>query len=165
MDAIFHRRSIRRFTSEAVSEEDLDKIIRAGMAAPTACNDKPWEFYIITNQDMKELISDVDKYAGCAQLAPVDIVLCYRSQEGKAPEYAQINMAIVAENMMIEADSLGLGTVFLGCAPEEERMSYLKRLLNLPEGVEAFGIMPVGHPANQPKAVDKYDGSRIHRID
>lgn len=164
MDSIFHRRSIRRFTDEEVSPQDIDKIIRAGMAAPTACNDKQWEFYIVRNPQIKELLSEADKYAGCAQLAPVVLVLCYREATGMAPEYSQINMAIVAENMMLEADSLNLGSVFLGIAPDAQRMAYVSKVLELPAGVAPFVLMPVGHPASEPKPVDKYDASRIHEV-
>lgn len=165
MDSIFHRRSIRRFTDQPVSEEQIMQIIKAGMAAPTACNDKQWVFYAITNPDMKELISESSKYAGCARLAPVDLVLCYQKETGFAPEYTDINMAIVAENMLLEADQMELGGVFLGVAPEKDRMAALHKILDLPENEEAFCIMPIGYPAEpRPKDVDKTDTSRVHFI-
>lgn len=165
MNSIFHRRSIRRYTSESVSQEDIDQIIKAGMAAPTACNDKQWEFYIVRNPEIKELLAESSKYAGCAQLAPVVIVPCYHVNTGMAPEYTDINMAIVCENMWLEADSLNLGAVMLGIAPEKERMAAVAKILDLPADIQPFALMPVGHPASQPREMNKFDASRIHYVD
>lgn len=164
MDSIFHRRSVRRFTAEPVTEQEISQILKAAMAAPTACNDRQYQFYVVTNEAVKKQLSACSPYAGCAAGAPVVIVPCFEEGKGSAPEYAEINMAIVCENLMLEADSLGLGSVFLGIDPESDRMDKVREVLGLPAGLQPFAIIPVGHPAAAPKPVDRFDPDRIHYI-
>ncbi len=82
-----------------------------------------------------------------------------------APEYAQIDMAICCENLMLEADNLGLGTVLLGIAPEEDRMKKVKEILELPNGVECFGLIPMGYPKMKLPEKNTFDEARVHYVD
>ncbi len=163
MDSIFHRRSIRQYTDEPVSEDQIEQILKAGMAAPSAVNGRPWEFYVVTNEDMKQKLAEVSPYAGSAALAPVVIVPVYHV-DCAAPEYAQIDMGICIENMMLMADELGLGSVCLGIAPEKDRMEKVKALLALPEKEECFALLPVGHPMGEPRHRETWDPKRVHFI-
>ena len=99
MDSIFHRISVRRYEDKQVEKEKLMQILRAGMQAPSACNQQPWEFYVVTNPEKIKALSKATPYAGCAANAPVVIVPVYRKEGLIAPDFAQIDLSIAQENM------------------------------------------------------------------
>ena len=119
MDSIFHRISVRRYEDKQVEKEKLMQILRAGMQAPSACNQQPWEFYVVTNPEKIKALSKATPYAGCAANAPVVIVPVYRKEGLIAPDFAQIDLSIAQENMWLETDAQGLGGVWIGIAPME----------------------------------------------
>ena len=108
MDSIFHRISVRRYEDKQVEKEKLMQILRAGMQAPSACNQQPWEFYVVTNPEKIKALSKATPYAGCAANAPVVIVPVYRKEGLMAPDFAQIDLSIAQENMWLETDAQGL---------------------------------------------------------
>ena len=161
MNSIFHRVSIRKFQDKPVEPEKIETLLRAAMAAPSARNQQPWEFYVVTNKDLIQKLSTVSPYAGCAKDAPVLIVSAYR-EDAISPAYAQIDLSIANENIWLEADALSLGGVWLGIAPVEERMKAVKEVLQLPAEHHAFAIFALGYPAESKPQQDRYDVSRIH---
>ena len=163
MKAIFERVSIRRYEERPVEEEKLEALLRAAMAAPSAGNQQPWEFYVIRDRQMLEKLSKVSPYAGCTAKAPLAIVSAYREKLW-APSYAQIDMSIAMENLWLACGEQGLGGVWLGIAPVEERMKAVETILNIPEGLRAFAIFPLGYPAEERKQQNRFDESRIHFI-
>ena len=165
MNEIFHRVSIRKYEDKSVEKEKILQILKAGMQAPSAGNQQPWEFYVVTNQEKIRELSKVSPYAGCAAGAPVLIVPVYRKEGLWVPQYAQIDMSIAQENIWLETDSLGLGGVWLGIAPERDRMDKVAEILDLPDNVEAFSIFVLGYPAEERKQQDRYDESRIHFVE
>ena len=98
MDSIFHRVSIRKFQDKPVEPEKIEKLLRAAMAAPSAGNQQPWEFYVVTNRDLIQKLATTSPYTGCAKNAPVLIVSAYR-EDVIFPMYAQIDLSIVNENL------------------------------------------------------------------
>lgn len=163
MNSIFHRVSIRKFQDKPVEPEIIETLLRAAMAAPSARNQQPWEFYVVTNKDLIQKLSTVSPYAGCAKDAPVLIVSAYR-EDAISPAYAQIDLSIANENIWLEADALSLGGVWLGIAPVEERMKAVKEVLQLPAEHHAFAIFALGYPAESKPQQDRYDVSRIHYV-
>ena len=145
-----------------MEQEKLTKILRAGMQAPSAGNQQPWEFYVVTNPEKIVALSKCHRFAGCAAKAPVLIVPVYRKEGLWLPQYAQIDMAIAQENMWLETDALGLGGVWLGIAPEQERMDKVAAILSLPDNLAAFSIFALGYPAKQGAQQDRFDPARIH---
>ena len=164
MNAIFNRVSVRQFEDKEVPNGLIVKILRAAMAAPSAVNQQPWEFYVTTDKELISKLSQVTPYATPAKNAPVVIIPCYRTNNLAVPEMAQIDMAIAAENILLEAEELGLGAVMLGIAPFEDRMKAVEKILNLPENFRAFTIIPVGYPKNKHSQEDRYEPSKIHII-
>lgn len=164
MDAIFTRTSVRQFEDKEVEAEKIDRILEAAMAAPSAVNQQPWEFYVVTNKAKLQELSATSPYAKPAANAPAAIVVCYRTQELIAPEYAQIDCAIATENIWLELEELGLGGVMMGIAPEKERMTAVAKVLNLPERLAAFTIIPFGYPKNKHAQQDRYDERRVHFV-
>ncbi|MDO4978021.1 MAG: nitroreductase family protein [Eubacteriales bacterium] len=163
MNAIFHRVSIRKYQNKPVEEEKIEKMLRAAMAAPSACNQQPWEYYVVTNKEMIEKLSKVSPYSGCAKDAPLVFVPCYRSGL-IAPSYADIDMSASVENLLLQADSLGLGAVWMGISPQEERMKDVKEVLGIREDLSAFALVPCGYPAEERPQEDRYDIERIHFV-
>ena len=163
MKEIFERVSIRKYTDQPVEDEIILAILRAAMAAPSAGNQQPWEFYVVRDRSKLEELSRVSPYAGCTKTAPVAIVSVYREKLW-APAYAQIDMSIAMENLWLACGEQGLGGVWLGIAPVEERMKAVETILNIPERLRAFAIFPLGYPAEERKQQDRFDESRIHFI-
>ena len=164
MKEIFERVSIRKFTTQPVEKEKIIAILRAAMAAPSAGNQQPWEFYVVGDRRMLEALSQVSPYAGCTKTAPAAIVSVYREKLW-APAYAQIDMSIAMENLWLACGEQGLGGVWLGIAPIEERMEAVEKILCLPEGLRAFAVFPLGYPAESRKQQNRFDENRIHFID
>lgn len=163
MDSIFHRTSIRKFTDQEVEPEKVEMLMRAAMAAPSAGNQQPWSFYVVTNRETIEKLSGCSPYAGCAKGAPMVIAGCYGGTL-RFPEYAQIDMSACTENLLLEADILGLGTVWLGIAPLQERMEAVKTVLELLEGIECFALIACGYPAEEKVQQDRYDERRVRWV-
>ena len=163
MKEIFERVSIRKYTDRAVEDEKILAILRAAMAAPSAGNQQPWEFFVVRDRNKLEELSRVSPYAGCAKAAPIAIVSAYREKLW-APAYAQIDMSIAMENLWLACGEQGLGGVWLGIAPVEERMRAVEDIVGIPEGLRAFAIFPLGYPAEERKQQDRFDESRIHYV-
>ena len=162
MADLFHRVSIRKFKDEAVSNEDIGYILEAAMAAPSAKNQQPWEFYVVTDKEKILELSKATPYSGCAAGAPAVIVPVYRKEGLPVQDMAQIDMSIAQENIWLETDALGLGGVWIGIAPFEDRMALVHDILKLPENVEVFSLFALGYPAESRKQQDRFDESRIH---
>ena len=163
MKEIFTRVSIRKYQPKPVEPEKITAILRAAMAAPSAGNQQPWEFYVITNPELIAQLSTVSPYSGCAKGAPVVIVSAYREKLW-APMYAEIDMSIAMENLWLACEEQGLGGVWMGIAPQPERMEAVEQLVGIPEGLRAFAIFPLGYPAEERQQQDRFDESRIHYI-
>ena len=161
MENFFTRVSIRKFASHPVEKEKLESILRAAMAAPSAGNQQPWEFYIVTDPTTLEKLSKVSPYAGCAKNAPMAIVSAYREALW-APEFAQIDMSIAMEHLWLACSEQGLGGVWLGIAPIEERMQAVEQIVGIPEGQRAFAVFPIGYPTETRRQQERFDENRIH---
>ena len=163
MENIFHRISVRKYENKEVEPEKIEQILRAAMAAPSAANQQPWEFYVVTDRETLSALAGTSPYAGCCKDAPAAIVSCCR-RNCQLPDYADIDMSIAMENLWIETDAQGLGGVWLGIAPLEDRMTAVEKVMNLPPHLRAFGIFPLGYPAEARPQQDRFDSSRIHYI-
>lgn len=163
MNCIFHRTSIRKYQDKTVEQEKIETMLRAAMAAPSACNQQPWEYYVVINRDTLEQLAECSPYAGCTRLAPLAFVACYR-KELIAPDYANIDMSASVENLLLEADALGLGAVWLGIAPIRERMNAVAKVLRISGDIEAFAIIPCGYPAEEKQQENRYEEERVRYI-
>ena len=163
MNSIYHRVSIRKFQDRPVEEEKIREVLRAAMQAPSAANQQPWEFYVVTDREKIRELGASTPYASPAVNAPAVIVPVYR-KDCRIQAYAEIDLSIAVENMWLETDALGLGGVWLGIAPLEERMTAVEKLLGIPEGLRVFALFPIGYPAEERPQQDRFDESRIHYI-
>ena len=163
MKELFERVSIRRYEDRPVEPEKIEALLRAAMAAPSAGNQQPWEFYVIRDREMLERLAGVTPYSGCAGRAPAAIVSAYREKLW-APSYAQIDLSIAMENLWLACAGQGLGGVWLGIAPIEGRMRAVEEIVGIPAGQRAFAIFPLGYPAESRKQQDRWDPERVHWV-
>ena len=165
MNSIFHRISVRKYEDKPVEKEKIMQILKAGMQAPSACNQQPWEFYVVTDKKKIEALSKMTSYTGCAAKAPVVLVSAYRLEGLVAPAFAQIDMSIAQENIWLETDALGLGGVWIGIAPMQDRMNLVHEILNLPKNLEVFSLFALGYPAEIREQQNRFDETRIHFVE
>lgn len=164
MNAIFTRTSVRSYEERPVEDEKIEKILRAAMAAPSAVNQQPWEFYVVTDKKVLAELSHVSQYTSMVEKAPAAIVLCSRKENIIIPELVDVDMAIATENVLLEIEHLGLGGVMLGVAPFSDRMEKVAKAINLPDDLQAFTVVPFGYPAKKNSQQDRYDEHRVHYV-
>ncbi|MBQ8995043.1 MAG: nitroreductase family protein [Oscillospiraceae bacterium] len=165
MKEIFERVSIRKYKDMPLEKEKIEQILKAAMAAPSAGNQQPWEFYVVTNREKIQELSETHRYSSCAANAPVVLVPVYKTTEIWLPDYAPVDLAIACENILLEITALGLGGVWLGIYPQMERVEKVDKILNLEEGKHAFALIPFGYPAESREQQDRFDENRIHYLD
>ena len=162
-DPVLSRRSIRKYTSEPVPDDVVERLLRAAMAAPSAGNQQPWQFVVIRDRATLTAITEVHPYSTMLPGAPAVILVCGDAASCKWPQMWEQDCAAATENLLIEAEVLGLGAVWLGVHPLEERVRGIRALLGIPESVVPFAIVPLGHPAESKPPSDRYDAARVHR--
>lgn len=165
MDAlttIFSRRSIRLYTAKSVSREMVNEILRAAMSAPSAGNERPWHFIVLTDRTVLDAIPKFHPYSAMLKHAQAAILVCGDMMLEKHKGYWTLDCAAATENMLLAAHAKGLGAVWCGVYPTEDRVANLKSLLNLPEHIVPFSLVPLGFPAEEKQAPDRFDGSRVH---
>lgn len=162
MQTIFNRASVRSFDGRKVEAEKVELLMKAAMAAPSACNQQPWEFVVVTDPEILGRLSECSPYAGCLREAPLGIAVCMRTEGLRAPDYAQIDASAATENILLEAVHLGLGAVWLGIAPGPERMEAVRQVIGAPETIQPFGLVACGYPDKPVVPADRYDPSRVH---
>ena len=164
MNEIFKRTSIRKFEDRPVESQKIKQILKAAMAAPSAGNQQPWEFFVVTDKEKIQKLSACSPYAGCSAKAPVVIVPCYRTSGLRFPEYDTIDLAIATENILLEITSLGLGGVWLAVVPIKDRIEKVDAVLGIGKDIHAFALVALGYPAEDKAQQDRFDESRIHYI-
>jgi nitroreductase len=162
MDAILKRRSIRKYTGEPVPENALKDLLEAAMAAPSAGNEQPWHFIIIKDRAILDQIPRVHPYSRMIKQTPVAILVCGDLNLAAHGEMWVQDCAAATENLLIAVQARGLGAVWLGVYPREERMDGLRKLLGIPENVVPFSLIPVGYPAERKPPASRYKESRVH---
>jgi len=160
------RRSIRSYTDEAVSREDIDRLLHAAMSGPSACNTRPWEFYCVTNPDKVAALYGATRYSKIK--APLAIVVCGNTHKALpmqlAPYWIQ-DCSAAAENILLQAVELELGTVWCGIHPQKTNEKHVREILDLPEHIIPLGLIWVGHPAETQPPRDQYDEKKVHFVE
>ncbi len=165
VDNLFARRSIRQYTDEAVSDEEIRVLLEAAMAAPSAGNRKPWHFVVVTDAQLREQIAASHPHAGMVRQAPVCIVPCGQpslSFEDRSDFWIQ-DLSAATENILLAATALGLGSVWCGVHPVQERVREAREILGIPEDVIALCYIAIGHPAEEKEPRTQYDEERVRR--
>ena len=146
MEIIKKRRSIREYSEKEISDKDINKIIEAGISAPSAKNQQPWEFIVIKDKNTLNKLSE--KASPLYAKSNVTIILCMRNYDLKNPTRTAQDMSACMQNMMLEATYLGIGSCWIGTYPDPERMNVLIEELNIPSTVTPFCGLVLGYPLN-----------------
>ena len=162
-DAIMNRRSIRKYTDEPVTDEQITKILESAMMAPSAGNGQPWQFVVVRDKHTQAEIKKINQYAQMAERAPVGILVCGDLSLEKFAGYWVQDCSAAVQNILLAVHALGLGAVWTGITPMEDRIAGFKKLFGLPEQVIPLGYIPIGHPDQQPKSESRYKAERVHQ--
>lgn len=162
MEAILSRRSIRRYTEQAVSDETIQELLAAAMSAPSAGNEQPWHFVVIKDRDILNEIPNLHPHSGMLKDAPVAILVCGDLDLQKYEGFWVQDCSAATQNLLVAAQAKGLGGVWLGVYPSEDLVVGLRKMLNMPDNVVPFSLISIGYPAEQKPPADRYDASRVH---
>lgn len=163
MSLIFKRASVRSFKDEKVSDELIENLLKAGMQAPSACNAQPWEFIVVSDEKDKVAISEMHRFAAPARAASHLIVTLGNLNASKVHGMIEQDLGACNENILLQATHEGLGAVWLGFHPIEDRTLKLKEYLNIPDYCIPFSVICVGWPERESEVKLRYDKSKVHR--
>jgi len=164
MNTIFNRRSVRQFKDQKVESDKIESLLRAAMQAPSAINQQPWEFLVVTNKESLVQLSKMSPYSAMVEKAPLAIIVLTNTSIMKAPQLWQQDAAAATENILLQAVDLDLGAVWLGVGTIKEREDYIKKMFDLPENITPFNVMAIGYSTyeNANKFIDRYDEKKVH---
>jgi nitroreductase len=160
IQTIFFRRSIRKYTNEPVSEADIQTLLEAAMAAPSASNNKPWHFVVVTQRETLDALADAHPHGKMLAQAPLCIAVC---GDPDLSRYWEQDCSAATENLLLAATALGLGAVWLGVHPREDRITAVRQVLGIPDDVSPLNLISIGHPAEEKEPRTQYDEARVHR--
>jgi len=156
------RRSIRRYTERPVETEKVQALLVSAMAAPSAGNQQPWRFVVVTDRVLRERIAETSPYAKMLPEAPLAIVICGETKDLRHPVMWQQDCAAATQNMLLAAHANGLGAVWLGFYPHTERSEPLADLLRLPDSVLPMAVVAIGYPAEHKDPAARYEPAFVH---
>lgn len=162
-EALFTRRSIRKYTEEDVSDADVELLLKAAMLAPSAMNERPWHFVVVRDAAVRAALSEATPYVKMAAHAPVVFVVCGDLDDDKAGGRWVQDCSAAIENLLIAARGKNIGTVWCALHPDAERVATVRRILGIPERVVPLGLVCAGHPAQPFAEADRFMPERIHR--
>jgi nitroreductase len=162
LQALLTRRSVRHFTPQPVEPDQVETMLRAAMHAPSACNQQPWHFIVVTARERLDAIAEVHPFAKMLKQAPLAVIVCADVTLETCPGNWAVDCSAATENLLLAAHALGLGGVWVGIHPVEERVSTIRRLMSLPSYVMPLCLAAIGHPAEPLPVVDRYKPERIH---
>lgn len=162
-DIIKERRSIRSFKDEDVSDEEIYELLEAAMLAPSAGNEQPWHFIIVDDEEIINEIPKIHPYSKMITQVNKAILVCADINNTKYEGYWVQDCSAATENILLKAVDLGLGTVWLGIYPDEERVAKFKNLFELPGNIIPVSLIPVGYPDVDKETPNRLKENRIHR--
>ncbi|MFR9504004.1 MAG: nitroreductase family protein [Rikenellaceae bacterium] len=167
IEMIMTRSSVRSYTPQIIEDEKIETILKAGMAAPTAGNRQPWEFYVVQDTSLIKEFVKVTKYAApMHNIANTAIIVCGNPSQSfpAEPLYWVQDCSAATENILLAAHSLGLGAVWCGVYPVQEHVEILKEQLTMPEELTPLNIIMLGYPDKEPTIKDKWKPEKVHYI-
>lgn len=159
LDNIATRTSIRDYEARPVEKEKIEKMLRAAMAAPTAMNKQPWHFVVVDQRNVLDALAGANPYAKMLKKAPLAIVVCGNTDkmiEGGGRDFWIQDASAATENLLLAAHAMGLGAVWTGAYPSEERCISISKVLSLSDNLIPLNMIVVGYPAEQPQPKQKF---------
>ncbi|MCY6372061.1 nitroreductase family protein [Clostridium ganghwense] len=162
MKAIAERRSIRKYTSEPVSDETIKELLTAGMYAPSAGNQQPWDFIVVKSKKILSKVTEVHPYSYMLKEASATIIVCGNLEKERFKDFWIQDCSASTQNILLAAHALGLGAVWLGVYPEADRVKGIKKIFNLPEHIIPLAIISIGYPDEKKSTPERYDETNVH---
>ncbi len=159
---IFKRRSIRRFESRPVEADKIERILKAGMQAPSAHNLQPWEFLVLTEQEKRDAVSKMSPWSGMVANAPVTIIVVGHQQNEDMKKYLPQDLGACTENILLQIAYEGLGGCWMGFYPDKDRVNSVREYFNMPEDRIPFSVIALGYSPDENRFIDRSDMSRVH---
>ena len=161
-EGLLTRRSIRAYKPDKIEYREVEDIVKGGMYAPSAVNCQPWHFIIIDDREIFQQIMDIHPYSKMLKDAQYAIVVLGDEKLQHGPGYWVVDCAAATQNILLAAHSKGIGSVWLGLHPREQRKQGIKELFNLPQHIQPFSIISLGYPDEEPEQPDRFKQERIH---
>lgn len=164
LETIMTRTSIRSFTDQTISEETIETLLRAGMAAPTAVNAQPWHFVVVNDRAKLDELAGTSRQGDMLRQATLAIAVCgdmSKAMQGPGQAFWVQDCSAATENILLAAHALGLGAVWTGCYPIEERVASVTEVLKLGEGIIPLCVIVMGYPAETPQPKDKWKPENV----
>lgn len=162
MKAILERRSIRKYTEQKISNEQIQMLLKAAFAAPSAGNKQSWHFIVVDDREILNKLAETSPYSGMLKEASHAIVVCGDTALELYPGYFVQDCSAATENILVAAKDLGLGGVWLGGYPKMDRVEKIAQIMNTPEGIIPFCVISLGYPAESKEPSNRYDESKVH---
>jgi nitroreductase len=162
LEAILTRRSIRRYTSEPVTDNQLNKLLECAMYAPSAVNKQPWHFIVFRDRSVIDRIIQAHQNASMLSNAAVAILVCWDENLQHDLGYGPVDCSAATQNILLAAHAMGLGAVWVGIYPRQQRMEAIQKIFELPAHIKGFSIISVGHPDEKKMHPGRFNKSRIH---
>ena len=165
LKTIMNRKSVRAYKEGAIPKEQLETIVKAGMAAPTAVDKRPWEFVVVTDKALLKKLSDVLPYAKMAEKAAAAILVAGdldKQHGGRDSDYWVMDCSAAIENILLAVESLGLGAVWTAIYPNKDRIDPVRALIKMPSQVVPLALIPIGIPTGAEKPKDKWNPKQVH---
>jgi nitroreductase len=174
LSVIYSRKSVRNYTDEAVNKDDVIGLVRAGMAAPSAVDRRPWAFVAVTERATLDRLSKTTPFSSMLKKAGAAIVVCgipmkslvkmklINLVSGVSNDYWVQDCSAATENILLAAEAKGLGAVWIGIHPVEAKVDTVRKILSIPDSVTPLNIISIGHPAGKEKPKNKFDSKNIH---
>ena len=162
MQNILTRRSIRKFKSNHVTDSMIEQILKAAIAAPSAANKQSWDFIVVKDRKTLDSINEIHPFARMCQEAPVGILVCGNPDRSDGRGFWVQDCAAASQNILLAANSLGLGSVWIGIYPMEEHVKKFKEKFELPENIYPVSFIPIGFPAEEKPPSQRFDKNKIH---
>lgn len=162
MNEIFERRSIRKYQDKKVETEKIEKLLQAAVAAPSAGNEQPWHFIVIKDRERLDHLAEIHSYAKMLKDAPLAIAVCADLNKQKHQGFWVQDCSAATQNILLEAEALDLGAVWLGCYPAEAREKLVSDYLGVPDNIKTLSLVSIGYPAQEKEKVDRLSDEIVH---
>lgn len=162
IEAIMTRHSVRKYKAKPVSDELITQLLQAAMAAPSAANEQPWQFVVIRDHNLLDQVPTFHAHSHMLRQAAVGILVCEDPSLEVYTGRGQLDCANATENMLLAAHALGLGAVWVGIYPVEERIAGMRKLLGIPASVIPIALVSIGYPDERPAPENRFKPERVH---
>jgi nitroreductase len=162
IEAIMTRRSMRKYTAQQVSDEIVTRLLQAGMAAPSAANEQPWHFVVIKERSILNEVPSFHPNSHMLKEAALAILVCEDPSLEVVKGRGMLDCSAATQNILLAAHALGLGAVWLGIYPVEERMAGMRKLLHIPAQVIPVALVSIGYPDEKLRKEDRFKPERVH---